>query len=87
MAVWLPPTAHRAAPAALPGPHSHSHSLQFYKESKGRFDEEPDFKVRSYEEVVKLQSGDADVTKAWQLICDVSRAAFEGIYKRLDVTV
>jgi len=60
---------------------------QFYKESKGRFDEEPDFKVRSYEEVVKLQSGDADVTKAWQLICDVSRAAFEGIYKRLDVTV
>lgn len=45
----------------------------FYKESKTRFDEDPEFKKRAYACVVKLQAFDPDYTKAWQLICDVSR--------------
>lgn len=45
----------------------------FYKESKKRFEEDKEFKTRAYECVVKLQSYDPDITKAWKLICDVSR--------------
>lgn len=45
----------------------------FYKESKQRFDEDPEFKKRAYSCVVKLQSFEPESTKAWQLICDVSR--------------
>ncbi|RZC36184.1 arginine--tRNA ligase, cytoplasmic [Asbolus verrucosus] len=57
----------------------------FYKESKKRFDEDEDFKKRAYSCVVKLQSFDPDYTKAWQLICEVSRKEFQVIYDRLDV--
>jgi arginyl-tRNA synthetase len=45
----------------------------FYKESKKLFDDDPDFKERAYSCVVKLQNFDPDYSKAWQLICDVSR--------------
>ncbi|KAH7723161.1 arginyl aa-tRNA synthetase protein 1 b [Aphelenchoides avenae] len=47
--------------------------VEFYKESKKRFDEDEAFKKRAYECVVKLQNYDADIVKAWQDICDVSR--------------
>ncbi|KAK3728943.1 hypothetical protein QZH41_016807 [Actinostola sp. cb2023] len=57
----------------------------FYKESKKRFDEDEEFKKRAYQRVVQLQSGDANVRKAWNLICDVSRKEFGKIYQRLDV--
>jgi arginyl-tRNA synthetase len=57
----------------------------FYKESKKRFDEDEEFKKRAYNRVVKLQSGDVNCTKAWQLICDVSRKEFQHIYDDLDV--
>lgn len=59
----------------------------FYKESKKRFDEDPDFKARAYDCVVKLQSYEPDFVKAWQLICDVSRKDFEQIYERLDIKI
>lgn len=59
----------------------------FYKESKGRFDTEEDFKKRAYQNVVKLQSGDKDSLKAWNLICDVSRREFQVIYDRLDIKI
>lgn len=51
----------------------------FYKESKTRFDEDPEFKKRAYDRVVKLQSFEKNCHKAWQLICDVSR---KGDYNR-----
>lgn len=57
----------------------------FYKESKKRFDEDEEFKKRAYDRVVKLQSGEPNSTKAWQLICDVSRQEFQKIYDSLDV--
>lgn len=59
----------------------------FYKESKLRFDEDEEFKKRAYDRVVKLQSGDAQCTKAWNLICDVSRKDFQQIYQRLDIKI
>ncbi|EER12926.1 arginyl-tRNA synthetase, putative [Perkinsus marinus ATCC 50983] len=57
----------------------------FYKAAKKRFDEEPDFKKRSQEEVVALQSGDEYARKAWQICCDISRKSFEEVYNRLGI--
>jgi len=59
----------------------------FYKESKKRFDDEPDFKVRAYNCVVKLQSFDPEIIQGWKLICDVSRKEYEYIYNELEVTL
>ncbi|KAK2588218.1 hypothetical protein KPH14_004253 [Odynerus spinipes] len=59
----------------------------FYKESKTRFDNDEEFKKRAYNCVVKLQSFDPDMIKAWQLICDVSRKDFEKLYNRLDIKI
>lgn len=57
----------------------------FYKESKARFDADAEFNKHAHDEVVKLQSGDPDVTTAWKLICDVSRKEFARIYERLGI--
>mmetsp|Transcript_26193 Transcript_26193/g.33958 ORF Transcript_26193/g.33958 Transcript_26193/m.33958 type:complete len:658 (+) Transcript_26193:86-2059(+) len=57
----------------------------FYKQAKARFDEDDDFKTRSREEVVKLQSGDEENLKAWNLLCEVSRKEFQLIYDMLGV--
>ena len=39
---------------------------QFYKEAKKRFDDEPDFKIRSQLMVPKLQSGDPRAIAGWK---------------------
>ncbi len=59
----------------------------FYKQAKQRFDTDEDFQVRSRQEVVALQSGNADTLKAWRLLCDQSRLAFQEIYDLLDVRI
>ncbi|XP_072944916.1 arginine--tRNA ligase, cytoplasmic [Epargyreus clarus] len=59
----------------------------FYRESKKRFDSDEAFKKRAYTCVVELQSGHPDYLAAWKQICDVSRAEFQNIYDRLDVTI
>uniref|UniRef100_A0A2K6E7P6 arginine--tRNA ligase n=1 Tax=Macaca nemestrina TaxID=9545 RepID=A0A2K6E7P6_MACNE len=48
----------------------------YTQESKKRFDTEEEFKKRAYQCVVLLQGKNPDITKAWKLICDVSRQAF-----------
>ena len=48
-------------------------SVYLHYAIKKRFDDDAAFNKCAHEEVVKLQSGDVDVTKAWKLICDVSR--------------
>lgn len=58
----------------------------FYIAAKKRFDSDAEFKKRSQETVVKLQSGDAACHKAWSVICDISRGFFTQIYQRLDIT-
>jgi arginyl-tRNA synthetase len=55
----------------------------FYKESKKRFDEDPEFKQRAYNCVVKLQNMDPSYNRAWQLICDVSRRGELLFYYRM----
>lgn len=62
-----------------------SHLVDWYKESKKRFDENPEFKKKSQLEVVSLQGGDSDSLKAWRIICDISRKAYQELYDLLDV--
>ncbi|VDM19495.1 unnamed protein product [Hydatigera taeniaeformis] len=58
---------------------------KFYQEAKIRFDDDEDFKKRSYDAVVKLQAFDPEHIKNWEKICDVSKQEFYDIYRRLDI--
>jgi arginyl-tRNA synthetase len=57
----------------------------FYKQAKQRFDDDEAFRDASRLAVVRLQSGDEDALKAWQLLCEQSRIAYQEIYDLLDV--
>jgi len=61
--------------------------VAFYKQAKKRFDEDEAFKIRSREEVVRLQSGEAEARRGWQVLCDMSRKQFDAIYSILDVRI
>ena len=63
------------------------HLVEWYKASKQRFDEDEEFKTQSREEVVKLQSGNAESLQAWRTICDISRKAYQEIYDLLNVEI
>ncbi|KAF3498664.1 hypothetical protein DY000_02054360 [Brassica cretica] len=57
----------------------------FYKESKKKFDDDPDFKEKAQKAVVRLQGGDPIYRKAWAKICEISRTEFSKVYQRLQV--
>ena len=59
--------------------------VEFYRESKKRFDDDAEFRERSRKAVVDLQSGDEEAKIAWQFLCNKSRIEFEIIYALLDV--
>ena len=61
--------------------------MQWYKDAKKRFDEDPEFKKRSQLQVVRLQGGDPESLNAWRAICAISRKAFAEIYQLLDVSL
>ncbi len=62
-----------------------SHLMAWYKASKKRFDEDPEFKKQSQLEVVELQAGNPDSIHAWEIICEISRRSYQEIYDLLDV--
>lgn len=59
--------------------------MGWYRESKKKFDADPEFKKRAHQCVVKLQGGDSETLKAWRMICDISRRGYQEIYQLLDV--
>jgi len=61
--------------------------VAFYKEAKARFDADDAFKAQSRQAVVALQSGDEAALRAWQVLCEQSRQAFQNIYDRLDIRI
>lgn len=61
--------------------------MKWYKAAKKRFDEDAAFKNRAQKEVVRLQSGEEDAIRGWQLICDVSRRGFQEIYDLMGVRI
>lgn len=64
-----------------------THLVAWYKASKRKFDEDPEFKKASQQEVVALQSGDPASLRAWGIICDISRKAYQEIYDLLDIKI
>ncbi len=64
-----------------------THLVTWYKQAKKRFDEDAAFKKRSQLEVVAIQSGDASSLHAWEIICDISRRAYQEVYDLLDVHI
>lgn len=61
--------------------------VHWYKASKKRFDEDPEFKKQSQLEVVSLQGGNPLSRRLWEEICDISRIAFNEIYDLLDIHI
>lgn len=63
-------------------------SLQeLYKESKKLFDDDPEFKQQSLQQVVKLQNGELIQTNIWKLICCVSKKEYDQIYQLLNIKI
>lgn len=63
-----------------------THLVQWYKAAKKQFDESPEFKKTAQLEVVALQQGDPETRRAWEIICEISRKAYQEIYNLLDIT-
>ncbi|MBS0287935.1 MAG: arginine--tRNA ligase [Proteobacteria bacterium] len=59
--------------------------VNLYKEAKKRFDENEDFKKESQLMVVSLQSHDKETLAIWEMICEISRKAYQEIYDLLDI--
>lgn len=59
--------------------------MHWYRQSKLLFDADPAFKKRAQLQVVRLQGGDEATLEAWQMICEISRRAFQEIYDLLDI--
>jgi arginyl-tRNA synthetase len=62
-----------------------THLVTWYKASKKRFDEDPDFKKQAQLEVVALQQGQGEAREAWEIICGISRKAYQEVYDLLDI--
>ncbi len=62
-----------------------SYLVKWYKESKLLFDSDPEFKKRSQLTVVDLQSGDPNCIKAWEVLCAISREAYQEIYDLMGI--
>jgi len=60
---------------------------QFYKDAKGRFDEDENFANKAREYVVKIQSGDAHCLTLWQKFIDISLGHCEEVYDKLGVNL
>lgn len=70
--------------------HAHTDLAQlasWYKGAKQRFDSDAEFKKRAQEQVVALQSGNPHSLKAWEIICQISRQAYQEIYDLLEVSL
>jgi arginyl-tRNA synthetase len=61
--------------------------MSWYKASKQKFDSNSEFKKTSQQEVVALQRGETEALKAWDIICDISRRAYQQIYDLLDIKI
>lgn len=80
---------HEEVPEVLEGTQKTdlTHLVDWYRASKKRFDDDPEFKRRAQLEVVALQQGADSSRKAWQIICEISKNAYQEIYDLLDVKI
>lgn len=59
--------------------------MAWYRAAKLRFDGDEEFKKRARDAVIALQGGDPHARALWQLICEISRRAFQEVYALLDI--
>jgi arginyl-tRNA synthetase len=59
--------------------------VTFYRQAKQRFDADEEFQETARKQVVKLQAGEEESRKAWELLCEQSRSEFQVIYNWLDI--
>ncbi len=57
----------------------------FYKQANAKFTESEEFQARARERVVLLQRGDAETTRLWQRLVEMSTAYFNEVYAKLGV--
>ena len=57
----------------------------FYKQANAKLAADETFKERARQRVVLLQAGDAETTRLWQLLVELSNRYFERVYRELDV--
>ncbi|TDC67437.1 arginine--tRNA ligase [Actinomadura sp. GC306] len=73
--------------AAARGDSSVRDLTAFYQAAREKFDGDAEFADRSRTRVVKLQAGDAETLRLWQVLVDVSKRYFNDVYERLGVTL
>ncbi len=59
--------------------------MDWYRAAKAQFDQDQAFQETARRYVVLLQEGNQEVVEIWQLICNISRKAFQEVYELLDV--
>lgn len=59
----------------------------FYQAARAKFDGSEEFADRARRRVVTLQSGDPDTLRLWSELIELSKAYFNSIYAKLDVTL
>ncbi|MGK5593953.1 MAG: arginine--tRNA ligase [Parachlamydiaceae bacterium] len=77
------------APAVLEGKEEASLSqlVSWYKASKVQFDNDSEFKKASQLEVVSLQKGEEQAKHGWEILCSISRKAYQEIYDLLNIKI
>lgn len=69
------------------GEEAMSNLNRLYKASRALFDSDEEFKTRSRDRVVALQSGDAETLALWQRFVDESKIYFYSVFDKLDMEI
>ncbi|MFG3495595.1 arginine--tRNA ligase [Streptomyces sp. NPDC047928] len=69
------------------GEQAMSNLNRLYKASRTLFDSDEEFKARSRDRVVSLQSGDKETLDLWQRFVDESKIYFYSVFNKLDMDI
>ncbi|WP_374986416.1 arginine--tRNA ligase [Streptomyces fradiae] len=73
--------------AQTSGEEAMSNLNRLYKASRALFDSDEEFKARSRDRVVLLQSGDTETLRLWQRFVDESKIYFYSVFDKLDMEI
>ncbi|MFC8919817.1 arginine--tRNA ligase [Streptomyces sp. NPDC057116] len=73
--------------SATSGEEAMSNLNRLYKAARALFDSDEEFKARSRDRVVALQSGDEETLALWQRFVDESKIYFYSVFNKLDMEI
>ncbi|OKK05809.1 arginine--tRNA ligase [Streptomyces sp. CB03234] len=73
--------------ADVSGEEAMSNLNRLYKAARAHFDSDEEFKARSRDRVVALQSGDEETLALWQRFVDESKIYFYSVFNKLDMEI